>query len=241
MTASTIAAIEKYVDFCAANVVTDTSVTIEKHHVITRKLMPRLIKDENNLVRLTPAAHLKAHYLLALAMPNDKRVVLAFHFMCNIKGKERWQNLKADGYSDAEIEEFARAYGAAKIALKSARPKASPKGRRRRRLGEYSTPHAAALISRVLASSKPFTPTPPRKPRAQRKPKPPCKPKPPRRWHYAVLDRERTRTQSPAERLIAAALLKPMTPTLRKQLTRALARLRKPRLYAPKPTRLDYC
>lgn len=118
ITDETISQIEAYVNFVAANAVTDPNTMVEKHHTITRELMPRLIKDKNNIVRLTPGAHLKAHYLLAVAMPNDKRVVFAFHMLCNLKGKERWQKLKDGGYSSEEIEIFSKAYEEAKIKIR---------------------------------------------------------------------------------------------------------------------------
>lgn len=99
-----VSALERYVHFCKKHHESDALV-VEKHHVIMRALMPRLKRDENNLVRLSPANHLRAHYLLALAMPIPS-VLFAFNMMANTRG-----GASAVGeYSKRKIDAFARQY-----------------------------------------------------------------------------------------------------------------------------------
>ena len=108
-----VAALKIYVDFCLKN--HDTKIAVaEKHHILTRASFPAFAKEPTILVRLSPASHLKAHYLLVLALPSNLKALYAFNLMINTRGARA----KTAGlYSDDEIQKFAAQYEATKLRL----------------------------------------------------------------------------------------------------------------------------
>jgi hypothetical protein len=108
-----VAALKIYVDFCLKN--HDTKIAVaEKHHILTRASFPAFAKEPTILVRLSPASHLKAHYLLVLALPSNLKALYAFNLMINTRGARA----KTAGlYSDDEIQKFAAQYEATKLKL----------------------------------------------------------------------------------------------------------------------------
>jgi hypothetical protein len=111
-----IEAIEKYVKYCHDHDVVDPNVLVEKHHVIMRALMPRLGKDKNNLVRLTPADHLRVHWILVQIFPDSLPVLRTFNLMVGARGP---LSNTAGVYSESEIEAFAVAFQESKVKMYS--------------------------------------------------------------------------------------------------------------------------
>lgn len=57
--------LEKYIELCFND---DTSDITESHHILPVKQFPQHQNKSNNIVKLTPYNHLKAHYYLALGI-----------------------------------------------------------------------------------------------------------------------------------------------------------------------------
>jgi hypothetical protein len=108
---TTVAAIERYVKFCYANN-DPTAPVVERHHVIMRKLMPKLAKHKYTIVKLTPKNHLMAHYFLTLALPESVPVLRAFNLLSDIRAT------KNQTFSPEEITAVAEAYEVAKLKLR---------------------------------------------------------------------------------------------------------------------------
>ncbi len=56
-----------------------------KHHILPKKEFPEFAKDLNNLVRLSPADHFRAHYWLACCAPDHEPFQRVFYLMANRK------------------------------------------------------------------------------------------------------------------------------------------------------------
>jgi hypothetical protein len=75
----------------------------ELHHILPRSLFPDFEKDPLNIIKLRAEDHLKAHYYLALALPNYHTVQVAFYLMGNI-------SRYAANVKKAELPMYAKAY-----------------------------------------------------------------------------------------------------------------------------------
>lgn len=73
-------ALKKYVDFCLLEQY-DGEEYSELHHILIRKHFPEFEKDSWNIVRLRYEDHIKAHELLADALPEDRAANCAHFFM----------------------------------------------------------------------------------------------------------------------------------------------------------------
>ena len=60
---------------------------VEKHHILPRSLFPNEIKNSNNIIKLLPHFHYKAHVLLAKIF--EGKMLSAFHFM-DIRTKDKF-------------------------------------------------------------------------------------------------------------------------------------------------------
>jgi len=56
-----------------------------EHHILPQKEFPEFMKDPNNLIRLTPGDHFKAHYWLARCAPKHASFQITFFLMSNRK------------------------------------------------------------------------------------------------------------------------------------------------------------
>lgn len=72
--------VDDYIDFCLFH--HDESLNEgENHHLLPQALFPGSRLDKRNIVRLSIANHIKAHELLALAMPDNYAMVFAYNSM----------------------------------------------------------------------------------------------------------------------------------------------------------------
>lgn len=74
----------------------------EKHHIIPRSLGGSNLK--NNIVKLTAREHFICHWLLFRSNPQDSKMALAFHMMCQVKDKNQ-QRYIPSSRSFAEAKE----------------------------------------------------------------------------------------------------------------------------------------
>lgn len=87
----------------------------ENHHIMPRSIYPELIKDEENIVRLTASEHYKAHYLLVRLYEEEGnreayvKMLFAFNQMSRIFN---WKNI-----TDEDIEELSKLYGELKVKI----------------------------------------------------------------------------------------------------------------------------
>jgi|SRR5208282_4671457 len=92
-----------------------------RHHILPKKEFPEFAKDPNNLIRVSPSDHFRAHYWLAVCAPNYEPFQRVFFFMTNFKRYA--SQIKSELPKYAEIyekgrraqavlaEEFGRIYG----------------------------------------------------------------------------------------------------------------------------------
>lgn len=74
-----------------------------RHHILPKKEFPEFSKDQNNLIRLSPADHFMAHYWLAVCAPEFEMV---FYLMAN--RKHAYQISKDKLFQYAEVYERGR-------------------------------------------------------------------------------------------------------------------------------------
>jgi hypothetical protein len=56
-----------------------------KHHILPKKEFPEFARDKENILRISPADHLRAHYYLALCAPKCESFQIAFYLMVGNK------------------------------------------------------------------------------------------------------------------------------------------------------------
>ncbi len=97
--------------------------TGHKHHILPRKEFPEFAKDPNNLIRLSPADHFRAHYWLAACAPQCGSFQRTFFLMANRKF--------ATQVNETEIAKRAEVYERGKnAAIALARVNAGIQGRK---------------------------------------------------------------------------------------------------------------
>ena len=82
-------ALIEYIEFISAmyEIKINKNEYAEKHHILPRSLFPDEIKNSNNLIKLLPHFHYKAHVLLAKIF--EGKMLSAFHFM-DIRTKDKF-------------------------------------------------------------------------------------------------------------------------------------------------------
>lgn len=93
--------LKEYINFCIIN--NDNNIEGENHHILPESIFPEY-KDfriyDNNKTRLSYVNHLKAHYLLTLAIDNDE-MFYAFNMMNNFYNQNNIARL--DEYDKLKI------------------------------------------------------------------------------------------------------------------------------------------
>lgn len=106
--------VDRYVEFLASTTEPEEGFG-ERHHILPRALFPefRKFKDHPwNLIRLSPADHLLAHYYLYRAIPST-RTRFAFRMMVGTKS----MSLIEQGFNEAVVLEVAGTYAESKASL----------------------------------------------------------------------------------------------------------------------------
>ena len=97
-------ALIEYIEFISAmyEIKINKNEYVEKHHILPRSLFPDEIRNSNNIIKLLPHFHYKAHVLLAKIF--EGKMLSAFHFM-DIRTKDKfnfYENSKI--YHDLRIK-----------------------------------------------------------------------------------------------------------------------------------------
>ena len=71
-----------------------------RHHVLPKKGFPEFAKDPDNIVRLSPADHFRAHYWLAACAPNCVAFQVVFCLMANKKRVYQIDPSNLTGYAE---------------------------------------------------------------------------------------------------------------------------------------------
>ena len=92
---------KRYVDFAVGKRILqrEKGAYYERHHLFPRALYPELVKDKRFLITLKPEDHIRAHYLLYRAFPNEASVIYAFNMML-----KRGDKSKLFQFSKSELE-----------------------------------------------------------------------------------------------------------------------------------------
>ena len=106
---SSVEAVKRYVDFCFNE--HDPASGGDWHHVASQGMHPEHADTEGNQVCLPVPKHVWAHYLLALAFPNDFDALWAFNMMMNLAGDTL---IPDGGYAEADVFEAGVALAAAR-------------------------------------------------------------------------------------------------------------------------------
>lgn len=82
-------ALIEYIEFITAmyEIKINKNEYVEKHHILPRSLFPDEIRNSNNIIKLLPHFHYKAHVLLAKIF--EGKMLSAFHFM-DIRTKDKF-------------------------------------------------------------------------------------------------------------------------------------------------------
>ena len=82
-------ALIEYIEFISAmyEIKINKNEYVEKHHILPRSLFPDEIRNSNNIIKLLPHFHYKAHVLLAKIF--EGKMLSAFHFM-DIRTKNKF-------------------------------------------------------------------------------------------------------------------------------------------------------
>ena len=113
-------ALIEYIEFISAmyEIKINNNEYVEKHHILPRSLFPDEIRNSNNIIKLLPHFHYKAHVLLAKIF--EGKMLSAFHFM-DIRTKNKFNFYEnSQIYHDLRIK-FSKEQS--KIARKIARTK----------------------------------------------------------------------------------------------------------------------
>ena len=113
-------ALIEYIEFISAmyEIKINKNEYAEKHHILPRSLFPDEIRNSNNIIKLLPHFHYKAHVLLAKIF--EGKMLSAFHFM-DIRTKNKFNFYEnSQIYHDLRIK-FSKEQS--KIARKIARTK----------------------------------------------------------------------------------------------------------------------
>lgn len=106
--------VDRYVEFLASTPELDEGEG-ERHHILPRALFPefRRFKDHPwNLIRLSPADHLMAHYYLYRAIPST-RTRFAFRMMVGTRAMSSIEQ----NFDEAVVQEVAATYAEAKASM----------------------------------------------------------------------------------------------------------------------------
>jgi hypothetical protein len=124
-----------------------------KHHILPRKEFPEFAKDANNIMRLSPADHFRAHYLLAVCAPQAVSFQRTVYMMASIKRADQINKDELPRY--AEVYERGRVSQAEQARIRQTGRKVSDISKQKNReahLGRKHTHEARNKIGKSMTS-----------------------------------------------------------------------------------------